>query len=151
MKKIILIFAFAIAFLSFSPLIGQQINGQAFTFKKGKTEWSDTIYKKLLTKKMAKDGKKAVLIAIRYKFDRTVDEGTWYQIEITNKSKTEKIKFNVASRRNQDVFTVKLNPDQTQTFKKLYYRSRTVDQQDNQDTDADYIISPFEEILQNRE
>ena len=151
MKKIVLIFAFAIALMGFSPLIGQQLNGQAFTFKKDKTDWSDTIYKKLLTKKMAKDGQKSVLLAIRYKFDRAVEDGNWYQIEITNKSKDQKVKFNVVSSHNQDVFTVKLNPNQTRVFSKLYYRTRAAGQEYMQDTDDNILISPIEEILQNRD
>jgi hypothetical protein len=151
MKKIVLFLAFTITMMGFFTSIGQQLNGQQFTFRKGNTEWSDTIYKKLLTKKMAKKGQKPVLIAIRYKFDRAVDDGKWYQIEITNKSKDEKIKFNVASSHYQDVFTVKLDPNQTKVFQKLYYRSKTTGIDNGQDTDADYIISPFEEILQNRE
>jgi len=151
MKKFIVIFAFAIAVLGFSPLIGQQLNGQPFTFKKGKTEWSDTIYKKLLTKKMSKEGLKPVLLAIRYKLDRKVEEGNWYQIEITNKSHDTKIKFNVSSSHNQDVFTVKLAPSQTKVIKKLYYKTKSLGTDDMQDNDADFFISPYEEILQNRE
>ena len=151
MKKIVLILAFSITMIGISPLIGQQLNGQHFTFTKGKTDWSDTIYKKLLTKKMAKDGQKPVLLAIRYKFDRTVEEGNWYQIEITNKSKDQKIKFDVTASHNQEVYTVKLNPNQTKIFKKLYYRSKIIGQEGMQDTDDNILISPFEEILQNRE
>ena len=151
MKKILFIFAIVITMMGFSPLIGQQLNGEQFTFKKGKTEWSDTIYKKLLTKQMEKAGQKPVLLAIRYKYDRTVEQGNWYQIEVTNKSKDQKIKFNVASNHNQDVFTVKLNPSESKVFQKLYYRTRTVGPNEDQDTDADFFISPYEEILQNRE
>jgi hypothetical protein len=151
MKKIILVLAFTITVLGVSPLIGQQLNGQNFTFNKGKNEWSDTIYKKLLTKKMAKEGRKSVLLAIRYKFDRKVEEGNWFQIEITNKSKETKIKFNVASSHNQEVFTVKLNPSETKIFKKLYYHQKSGGLEEMQDNDDNILISPFEEILQNRE
>ena len=151
MKKIVLIFAVTITMMGMSPLIGQQLNGEHFTFRKGKTDWSDTIYKKLMTKKMAKEGQKPVLLAIRYKFDRTVEQGNWYQIEITNKSKDTKIKFNVSSSHNRDIFTVKLNPNQTKVIKKLYYKSSTLGSDESQDTDVDFFISPYEEILQNRE
>ncbi len=151
MKKTVLILAFTITMMGISPLIGQQLNGQHFTFQKGKTDWSDTIYKKLLTKKMAKDGQKPVLLAIRYKFDKTVDEGNWYQIEITNKSKDEKIKFNVTSSHNQEIFTVKLKPSETKVVKKLYYKTKVLGQEQMEDTDDNIMISPIEEILQNRE
>jgi hypothetical protein len=150
MKKIVLILICTIVIVGVSSMYGQQLNGQPFTFKKGKTEWSDTIYKKLLTKKMAKDGQKSVLLAIRYKFESNTNEGKWYQIEITNRSKDTKVKFNISSSHNQETFAVKLNPSQTKTIRKLYYRARTGEGYDALETEADYIISPFEEILDNR-
>jgi|WetSurMetagenome_2_1015567.scaffolds.fasta_scaffold451827_1 hypothetical protein len=151
MKKVFLISALVIIIIGKSPLSGQQLNGQKFTFQKGKTEWSDTIYKKLLTKKMAKEGQKAVLLAIRYKLDRVVDEGNWYQIEITNKSHVTKVKFDVSSSHNQDVFTVKLNPDQTRIFKKLYYKRITLGTENTQDNENEFYISPYEDLLENRD
>lgn len=150
MKKLVLVFTLTFLMTGFSPLIGQKLNGESFSFKKGKNEWSDTIYKKLLTKKMAKDGQKAVLLGIRYKFEQNVDEGTWYQIEITNKSNDQKVKFNIASKNKMDLYSVKLNPLQTKIFKKLYYKKKTVGIDDSQNSDADFYISPYEELLDNR-
>jgi hypothetical protein len=151
MKKLILIFAFIIILLGVFPAFAQQINGQRFTFKNGNTEWSDTIYKKLLTKKMAKEGQKPVLLGIRYKSDKVVDEGKWYLIEITNKSKSEKVKFNVATSHSQEIFPIKLGPGETKVIKKLYYKNTNLNASGHQDDDYDYLISPYEEILQNRE
>ena len=149
MKRKLWISAFVIMFIGVTSVIGQQLNGQAFVFKKGNQDWSDTVYKKLLTKEMARKGKQSVLLAIRYKYERTVEQGNWYQIEITNKSKTEKVKFDVSSSHRQELFTVKLNPNETKVFKRLYYRSQTTVPEG--EIDMDYLIPPYEEILQNRE
>ncbi|MDP4282562.1 MAG: hypothetical protein Q8867_10500, partial [Bacteroidota bacterium] len=83
MKKILLTIVLA-GMISFFHAQGQQINGQSLTFSKGKTEWSDTLFRRLLTKQMAKEGIHPVLIAIRCKFLNKEAEGSWYQIEITN-------------------------------------------------------------------
>lgn len=149
MKRKFWVTSFTIMFVGITTVIGQQLNGQAFVFKKGKQEWSDTVYKKLLTKEMAKKGKKPVLLAIRYKYERAEEQGNWYQIEITNKSNTEKVKFDVSSSHRQELFTVKLDPNETKIFKKLYYRSQS--NAPEGEIDMDYLIPPYEEILQNRE
>jgi hypothetical protein len=150
MKKLITVSAFILIFLGISHLSGQQLNGQRFTFQKGKSEWSDTIYKKLLTKQMKEKGQKAVLLAIRYKLDQVVDEGNWYQIEITNKSHDTKVKFDVSSSHKQEVFTVKLNPDQTKIFRKLYFKKQ-VGTHNMQDNENEFYISPYEDLLENRD
>jgi hypothetical protein len=136
--------------MAYSRANGQQVNGQTFSFPKGKTEWSDTVYKKLLTKDMAKEGKKAVLIGIRFKFLKAVDEGNWYEIEITNQSSDEKVEFKVVSKRNSDSFTVSLGPKQVKVVEKLYVRTNNMDQQNMEDTNNAYLNQLFDEMGETR-
>jgi len=130
--------------------MSQQMNGQTFTFPKGKTEWSDTVFRKLRTEKMAKEGIPSVLIAIRYKLVKETGEGKWYEIEVGNKSTVTKIKFNVRSGRDQEVYTVRLDPGEIKVFRKFYWRAG-LSGTNPPVSDDDIINSPFEEILQNRE
>ena len=136
--------------LSFFYADGQQVNGQVFSFSKGKTEWSDTIFKKLRTKEMVKEGQKAVPIGIRYKFIKSVEEGNWYAIEIFNMSADTKIKFRVVEKHNQDAYTVKLNPKQTKVIEKLYLRSGKSDQKDMDDMNTDYLDKLLDEMQDTR-
>jgi len=146
MKKIVSLLVIAIVTLAFFHVNGQTVNGKPFSFPKGKTEWSDTIYKKLLTKEMADKGTTAVLIAIRYKFVKSVPEGNIYQIEITNKSKETKIKFKVISNKSQDKFTVELDPLQTKVLEKLYWKSSMVNAQGLPDPEGEYINPLLDEL-----
>jgi CRISPR/Cas system-associated exonuclease Cas4 (RecB family) len=136
--------------MAFSQADGQQVNGQTFNFPKGKGEWSDTIYKKLLTKDMAKEGLKAVPIGIRYKFVKSVEEGNWYAIEISNRSADTKIKFRVVEKHNQDAYTVRLDPKQTKVIQKLYMRSKKMNQQNIEDANDDYLNQLFDEMEETR-
>ena len=129
---------------------GQKLNGQSFSFPKGKTEWSDTIYRRLLTKKMKKDGQQPVLMAFRYKMIKDTNEGQWYEIEITNKSKITKIKFKVTSRNNEDIYTVRLDPMETKEIQKFYWKVRPGSAA-IQEGDDDILIAPNDDILQIRE
>jgi len=150
MKKIIFLFLITIGMLANIPVEGQKVNGKTFSFPRGKAEWSDTVFKKLLTKEMAKKSIKPVVIGIRYKFVKSVDEGNWYEIEITNKSPQTKIKFKVSSNHNQDNYTVRLDPKQTKVIERLYWRPNIMNTQGVTDTDGDYINPLFDEILQER-
>jgi hypothetical protein len=150
MKKT-LIFLFVMVSLSaFSQAEAQQVNGETFTFPNGKTEWSDTVYKKVLTKEMAKDGKKAVPIGIRYKFIKSVDEGNWYAIEISNKSADSKIKFRVVEKHNQDAYTVTLEPKQTKVFQKLYLRTGKIEAQNVDNANSGYLNQLLDEMDETR-
>jgi hypothetical protein len=150
MKKILFLLYFLISLAAFSQADGQKLNGQTFSFPKGKTNWSDTIYKKLLTKEMAKEGIKAVPIGIRYKFVKSVDEGNWYAIEITNKSTDTKIKFRVVEKHNQDAYTVRLDPKQTKVIQKLYLKSKAVDSQNLENANDSYLDQLFDEMEEPR-
>ena len=114
----------------------------------GKAEWSDTLYKKLRTKQMVKDSVGAVLLAIRYKFVKEIETGKWYEIEITSKSPDTKVKFKVRSGRNQEVFTVKLNPGQTKNIRKFYWTTGQKNAASPDREDKDYIYYPLEELLE---
>jgi hypothetical protein len=149
MKKKIFLLMIAFGMLAYFHVNGQKVNGKPFSFPKGKTEWSDTVYKKLLTKQMAKKGIRPVEIGIRYKFVNSVNEGNWYEIEITNKSPDTKIKFRVSSTNNQDNYTVRLDPKQTKVIDKLYWHSNTA-AKGLTDTDGDSINPLFDEILEER-
>jgi hypothetical protein len=129
-------------------LFGQHLNGEKFSFPKGKSEWSDTIYKKLRTKKMVKEGVGAVLLAIRYKFEKEIETGKWYEIEITNKSHDTKVKFKFKSGHNQEVLTVKLNPDQTKIIRKFYWTSGHISPVTSEKDQYDDIYYPLEELLE---
>jgi hypothetical protein len=98
---------------------------------------------------MAKKGIRPVEIGIRYKFVNSVNEGNWYEIEITNKSPDTKIKFRVSSTNNQDNYTVRLDPKQTKVIDKLYWHSNTA-AKGLTDTDGDSINPLFDEILEER-
>ena len=150
MKKILFLISFLISLAAFSQADGQKLNGQTFTFPKGKTECSDTIYKKLLTKEMAKEGLKAVPIGIRYKFVKTVEEGNWYAIEITNKSTEAKIKFRVVEKHNQNAYTIHLDPKQTKVIQKLYLKSKTADSQNLDNANDSYLNQLFDEMEEPR-
>jgi hypothetical protein len=150
MKKILFLVVFALFAMADLNVNGQKVNGDSFTFPKGKTEWSDTIYKKLLTKEMAKKGVNAVTLAIRYKYVKTLDEGNWYEIEITNKSADTKVKFKVSSKNSQGKYTVKLDPKQTKVIDKLYWHSNKMNDQVAVDRDGDYINPLFDELFQDR-
>ncbi|MDP4282404.1 MAG: hypothetical protein Q8867_09695, partial [Bacteroidota bacterium] len=114
-------------------------------------EWSDTLFRRLLTKQMAKEGIHPVLIAIRCKFLNKEAEGSWYQIEITNKSKDTKIRFNVHASHGQDIYTVKLTPGQTRTFRKFYWRQNVLNPNGISQEDDELYDPLLEELLQNRE
>ena len=131
-------------------LSGQQLNGDKFCFPKGKTEWSDTIFKKLRTKQMVKENVGAVLLAIRYKIDKEIDTGKWYKIEITNKSAETKVKFKVKSGRNQEVFTVKLNPGQTRIIQKFYWKVMQIGPVDPTKEDSEHLFDSYsiEDLLE---
>ncbi len=101
---------------------GQQVNGQKVHFPDGKENWSDTIYKKLLTKEMKKQGLKPVLLGIRVKIVNQTSSGKWYNMEITNKSADEKVKFDIVNHKN--VFTVKLKPQQTRIVELLNWSTK---------------------------
>ena len=45
MKKILFLIFVTLSMMAFSQTDGQQLNGQIFSFPKGKGEWSDTIFK----------------------------------------------------------------------------------------------------------
>jgi hypothetical protein len=127
----------------------QKLNGQALSFPNGKSEWSDTVYKKLRTKKMAKEGINAVTLAVRYKVVKQENSQLWYDLEITNKSPETKVKFKVSYNHNQDSFTVKLDPKQTKVIERLNWVSRAKGM--NVIDEEEYLVNPFEEILQNRD
>jgi hypothetical protein len=128
----------------------QQINGQTFRFPNGKTEWSDTVYKKILTKQMAKEGMSSVLIGIRYKLIKSSDEGSLYAIEVTNKSPDSKVKFRVVEKKNQDAYTVSLDPKQTKVFQKLYLRTGTIDAQNIDNANSGYLNQLLDEMDEPR-
>jgi hypothetical protein len=136
--------------MAFSRADGQQVNGQTFSFPNGKGEWSDTVYKKLLTKEMAKEGVKAVPIGIRYKFIKSVEEGNWYAIEISNRSTETKVKFRVVEKHNQDAYTVSLDPKQTKVIRKLYLRSNNIDSQNQDNANSAYLNQLFDEMEETR-
>ena len=150
MKKILFLLSFTLCMMAFSRADGQRVNGQTFSFPKGKGEWSDTIYKKLLTKVMAKEGLKAIPIGIRYKFIKSVEEGNWYAIEISNMSADTKVKFRVVEKHNQDAYTVRLDPKQSKVIQKLYVRSKKVDQQNIEDANDAYLNQLFDEMEEPR-
>jgi hypothetical protein len=120
---------------------GQQVNGQKVNFPKGKENWSDTIYKKLLTKEMKKDGIKAVLLGIRVKIVNESSAGKWYNMEITNMSDIQKVKFDISNHKN--VFTVKLKPHQSKTVEFLNW----ITQKTDSGTDDYYWEYPGMEFL----
>ena len=101
---------------------GQQVNGQKVNFPKGKENWSDTIFKKLLTKEMKKDGLKPVLLGIRVKIVNQTAAEKWYNMEITNKSGDQKVKFDISNRKS--VLTVKLKPHQTKVVELLNWNGK---------------------------
>jgi CRISPR/Cas system-associated exonuclease Cas4 (RecB family) len=150
MKKILFFISVTLSMTAFSRADAQQVNGQTFSFPKGKTEWSDTIYKKLLTKEMAKEGLKAVPIGIRYKFIKSVEEGNWYAIEISNQSPDAKVKFRVVEKHNQNAYTVSLDPKQTKVIRKLYLRSNKIDSQNLDDANSAYLNQLFDEMDETR-
>jgi len=136
--------------MAFSRADGQQVNGQTFSFPKGKTEWSDTVYKKLLTKEMVREGLRAVPIGIRYKFIKSVEEGNWYAIEISNISADTKVKFRVVEKHNQDAYTVSLDPKQTKVIRKLYLRPNKINSQNLDDANSAYLNQLFDEMEETR-
>jgi hypothetical protein len=150
MKKIFLLLSVAACLFSVSRIEAQQINGESFTFPNGKTEWSDTVYKKVLTKEMQKEGQSAVLVGIRYKFVKSVEEGNWYAIEISNKSTESRLKFRVVEKRNQDAYTVTLDPKQTKVIQKLYLKSGKIDAQNQDNANSGYINQLMEEMDETR-
>jgi hypothetical protein len=150
MKKILFFLSVTLCLMTFSRVNGQQVNGQAFSFPNGKTEWSDTIYKKLLTKEMAKEGLAAVPVGIRFKFIRSVEEGNWYAVEVTNKSPDTKVEFKVVSKRDGDVYTVRLDPNQSKIIQKLYVRSNKAEQQYIEGASDDYLNQLFDEMQETR-
>jgi len=150
MKKILFLIFITLSMMAFSQSNGQKVNGQTFSFPKGKTEWSDTIHKNLLTKEMAKEGLKAVPIGIRYKFVKSVEEGNWYAIEISNRSADTKIKFRVVEKHNQDAYTVRLDPKQTKVIQKLYLRSNKINSQDLEGANDTYLNQLLDEMEEPR-
>ena len=136
--------------MAFSQTEGQNVNGQTFSFPKGKGEWSDTIYKKLLTKEMAKEGLKAVPVGIRYKFIKSVEEGNWYAIEISNRSAETKVKFRVVEKHNQNAYSVSLDPKQTKVIQKLYLKSNKIDSQNMDDANSAYQNQLLDEMEEPR-
>jgi hypothetical protein len=150
MKKFLFFLSLIVSISAFSQAKGQKVNGQTFSFPKGKTEWSDTIFKKLLTKEMAKEKIMAVPIAIRYKLLKSVDEGNWYAIEITNLSAVTKIKFRVVEKRNQDAYTIKLDPKQAKVISKLYLRSNRTNAQDLDNENDSYLNQLLDEMDEPR-
>jgi hypothetical protein len=150
MKKIFLWAGLAFLALVYFHANGQQVNGKPFSFPNGKTEWSDTVYKKLLTKQMSKNGVRPVVIGIRYKYVKSADEGNWYEIEITNTSPETKVKFKVSSNHNQDNYTVRLDPRQTKVIDKLYWRAKSTNAGETKVSEGDYINPLFDEVLEER-
>jgi len=116
MKKVMVILPALFMMLLFT-VNGQQVNGQKVSFPKGKESWSDTIFKKLLTKQMKNDGMKPVLLGIRVKMVNQSSSGKWYNMEITNKSVDQKVKFDISNRKDQ--YTVRLKPHQTKVVELL--------------------------------
>jgi CRISPR/Cas system-associated exonuclease Cas4 (RecB family) len=150
MKKILFFLSIILSVVAFFQADGQQVNGQIFSFPNGKSEWSDTVYKKLLTKELARDGLKAVPIGIRYKFIKSVEEGNWYAIEISNRSADTKIKFRVVEKHNQDAYTVSLDPKQTKVIQKLYLKSNKIDSQNLDNANSAYLNQLFDEMEETR-
>jgi len=150
MKKILFFLFISLCVMIFSRADGQKVNGQTFSFPNGKTEWSDTIHKKLLTKEMAKEGLKAVPIGIRYKFIKSVEEGNWYAIEITNRSPDTKVKFRVVEKHNQDAYTIRLDPKQTKVIQKLYLRPGKLDSENTDDANSAYLNQLLDEMDETR-
>jgi hypothetical protein len=150
MKKAGLHIALMAFLLIAVQLSAQQLNGQNFTFPKGKTEWSDTVYKRLLTPEMAKQGTKPVLLGIRYKYIKDEADGRWYQIEITNKSADTKVKFKVTTAKGRDESTVKLDAMQTKVIEKFYAKNKPAVPQADTGTDDEYLSYPLEDLLENR-
>ncbi|MCX6247170.1 MAG: hypothetical protein NTW10_05505 [Bacteroidetes bacterium] len=150
MKKILFLLSVTVCLISYSRVDAQKVNGQTFSFPNGKTEWSDTVYKKVLTKEMAKEGLKAVPIGIRYKFVKSVDEGNWYAIEISNISADSKVKFRVVEKNNQEAYTVSLEPKQTKVIQKLYLRTSTMDAQNQDNTNSGYLNQLLDEMDETR-
>jgi hypothetical protein len=150
MKKHAFILVMAFFLVMSGTLKCQQLNGQTFNFSKGKKEWSDTVYKKLRTKDMVKKGTPAVLLGIRYRYLSTVEAGNWYEIEISNKSADTKVKFNVSSGKDQEVYTVRLDPKQTKVIRKLYWQSRPMGTRTTPSDDNEYLSYPLEDIIENR-
>jgi len=150
MNKILFSLFVTLSMMAFSRADGQQVNGQTFSFPKGKTEWSDTVYKKLLTKEMVREGLRAVPIGIRYKFIKSVEEGNWYAIEISNISADTKVKFRVVEKHNQDAYTVSLDPKQTKVIRKLYLRPNKINSQNLDDANSAYLNQLFDEMEETR-
>ncbi|MCX6244825.1 MAG: hypothetical protein NTU98_08985 [Bacteroidetes bacterium] len=150
MKKSLFLALFALIVLACLQVDGQKVNGKPFSFPNGKTEWSDTVYKKLLTKQMAKNGLSPVVLGIRYKFVNAANEGNWYEIEITNTSPETKVKFKVSSNHNQDNYTIRLDPKQTKVIDKLYWHSKSMLTQEANNNEGEYINPLFDEILEER-
>ncbi len=150
MTKSGIFFIAIICLITSLTIKGQQLNGQSFTFSKGKTDWSDTIFRKLRTKEMIKAGEKAVLLAIRYRFVKEVDTGKWYEIEITNKSPETKVKFKVNSGRNQESYMVKLSPGETKSIQKLYWTEKRAGSTVTPEEGNEYLSYPLEDIIENR-
>jgi len=150
MKKILFFLSVILSMMAFSQTEGQNVNGQTFSFPKGKGEWSDTIYKKLLTKEMAKEGLKAVPVGIRYKFIKSVEEGNWYAIEISNRSAETKVKFRVVEKHNQNAYSVSLDPKQTKVIQKLYLKSNKIDSQNMDDANSAYLNQLLDEMEEPR-
>ena len=127
MQKTVFITLFTAGMMIFGTVSAQRLNGEVFTFRAGKYEWSDTVHKKLLTKEMAKTGAKPVPLAIRYKMLKKVEDGKWYRLEITNESKDTKIKFKVSSNHSQELYSIKLNPGQTKLIEKFALNRNTLE------------------------
>jgi len=150
MKKVLFFLSFIISLAAFSQADGQKINGQTLSFPRGKTEWSDTIHKNMLTKEMAKEGLKAVPIGIRYKFIKSVEEGNWYIIEITNNSPETKIRFRVIEKNHLNAYTMKLDPKQTKVIEKLYLKPKALEAQNLDNANDSYLNQLYDEMEELR-
>ena len=150
MKKILFFLSVTFFLMAFSRADAQQVNGQIFNFPNGKTEWSDTVYKKLLTKEMAKEGLKAVPVGIRYKFIKSDEDGNWYAIEISNLSADTKVKFRVVEKHNQAAYTVSLEQKQTKVIQKFYLRSNKTETQNQDNANSTYLNQLYDEMDETR-
>lgn len=121
-KVLILILAIALAAGSANA---QKLNGENIKFPNGNREWSDTIFKKMLTAEMKEKGQKSVLLAIRVKILDETQSGRLYNLEITNKSDQQKVSFDIVNQNN--ITPVRLKPGQTRVFEMLKWTVRTSD------------------------
>lgn len=120
MKRTILILL-TILFAALSTNVNaQSCGGNSFIFPNGTRDWSLPMEKSLQSVKMDKNGISPIPLVLRIKLQKRVTMGKWYYVEITNKSTNYTIQFTLqASGVNQDKYSIKLKPGETQVYEKF--------------------------------